>query len=44
MFCAHKNKMRRDIDMVRKLRDLTFEEPSGLRMDVPVEPQARAVA
>jgi twitching motility protein PilT len=32
IFCAHKNKMRRDIDMVKKLRDLTFEEPSGLRL------------
>lgn len=34
IFCAHKNKMRRDIDMVVKLRDQLFEEPSGLRMDV----------
>ena len=35
IFCAHKNKMRRDIDMVKKLRNLSFEEPSGLRMDLP---------
>jgi twitching motility protein PilT len=34
IFCAHKNKMRRDIDMVKKLRNLTFEEPSGLQMEV----------
>ena len=35
IFCAHKNKMRRDIDMVKKLRDQLFEEPSGLRLDTP---------
>ena len=34
IFCAHKNKMRRDIDMVKKLRNLSFEEPSGLRMEM----------
>lgn len=33
IFCAHKNKMRRDLDMEKKLRNQTFEEPSGLRMD-----------
>jgi twitching motility protein PilT len=33
IFCAHKNKMRRDIDMVKKLRDQLYEEPSGLRME-----------
>ena len=43
IFCAHKNKMRRDIDMVKKLRNLSFEEPSGLRMDLP-EPKAFAAA
>ncbi len=40
MFCAHKNKMRRDIDMVKKLRDQLYEEPSGLRLDVPSEAPA----
>lgn len=35
IFCAHKNKMRRDIDMQKKLRDQLYEEPSGLRMDLP---------
>lgn len=35
IFCAHKNKMRRDLDMLKKLRDQLFEEPSGLRMDTP---------
>jgi twitching motility protein PilT len=42
IFCAHKNKMRRDIDMVKKLRGRTYEEPSGLRMEV--EPEANAFA
>ncbi|MEY2538964.1 MAG: twitching motility protein PilT [Verrucomicrobiota bacterium] len=32
-FCAHKNKMRRDIEMVQKLRYQTLEEPSGLQME-----------
>ncbi len=35
IFCAHKNKMRRDLEMQQKLRDQVFDEPSGLRMDVP---------
>src|ERR1700676_416057 len=42
IFCSHKNKMRRDIDMVKKLRGRTYEEPSGLRMEP--EPQANAFA
>jgi twitching motility protein PilT len=33
IFCAHKNKMRRDIGMVQKLRNQLFEEPSGLQME-----------
>ena len=33
LFCAHKNKMRRDIDMAVKLRDQLHEEPSGLRLE-----------
>ena len=34
IFCAHKNKMRRDIEMVKKLRDQTpMEEPSGLQLE-----------
>ncbi len=32
-FCAHKNKMRRDIDMAVKLRDSLHDEPSGLQME-----------
>ncbi|MEP6809829.1 MAG: PilT/PilU family type 4a pilus ATPase [Chthoniobacterales bacterium] len=33
IFCTHKNKMRRDIDMEVKLRTQAYEEPSGLRLD-----------
>jgi hypothetical protein len=33
IFCAHKNKMRRDIDLEKKLRSQHFDEPSGLRME-----------
>src|SRR5260370_38460922 len=32
IFCAHKHKMRKDIDLLNKLGGGTFEEPSGLRM------------
>jgi twitching motility protein PilT len=39
IFCAHKHKMRRDIDMVKKLRNLSFDEPSGLQMDCETEPK-----
>ena len=42
IFCSHKNKMRRDIDMVKKLQNRAFDEPSGLRMDV--QPGAFAAA
>ena len=31
--CAHKNKMKRDIDMLKKLRNQLHDEPSGLRLD-----------
>ena len=37
IFCAHKNKMRRDIDMVKRLRNLAVEEPSGLRLEPELE-------
>lgn len=33
LFCAHKNKMRRDIDLELKLRHQTYDEPSGLRLE-----------
>ncbi len=32
LFCTHKNKMRRDLEMAKKLRGVIPEEPSGLRM------------
>jgi twitching motility protein PilT len=38
IFCTHKNKMRRDIDLLKKLRDQVFEAPSGLRMTTHHEP------
>ncbi|CAN5209460.1 PilT/PilU family type 4a pilus ATPase [soil metagenome] len=41
IFCAHKNKMRRDLDMVKKLRHQLFDEPSGLRLEAD-EPGATA--
>jgi twitching motility protein PilT len=44
IFCSHKNKMRRDIDMVKKLRNRAFDEPSGLRMDVQAKSDAFAAA
>ena len=44
IFCAHKNKMRRDIDMVKKLRNLSFEEPSGLRMEMEAESRVWSTA
>ena len=44
IFCAHKHKMRRDIDMAKKLRNLSFDEPSGLRMDGETEPKAFSIA
>jgi twitching motility protein PilT len=39
IFCAHKNKMRRDIDMVKRLRDQFYDDDDAnqLRMEV-VEP------
>jgi twitching motility protein PilT len=42
IFCAHKNKMNRDIDMLKKLRNLTFEQPSGLQMDSRNQAPARS--
>ena len=32
LFCTHKNKMRRDLEMAKKLRGVIQEEPSGLQM------------
>jgi twitching motility protein PilT len=44
IFCAHKNKMRRDLEMVKKLRNLSFEEPSGLRLEMDAEPKVWSAA
>jgi twitching motility protein PilT len=39
IFSAHKNKMSRDIDMLKKLRNQAGDEPSGLQMaPKPAEP------
>ena len=32
LFCTHKNKMRRDLEMAKKLSYPTDDEPSGLKM------------
>jgi twitching motility protein PilT len=44
IFCAHKNKMRRDIEMVKKLRNLSFDEPSGLQMEAEGQPKVWSAA
>jgi twitching motility protein PilT len=44
IFCAHKNKMRRDIDMLKKLRAKTFEAPSGLQMKDEVKVATASIA
>jgi hypothetical protein len=36
--------MRRDIDMVKKLRDLAVEEPSGLRLEIDAQPPVWSAA
>jgi len=38
IFCAHKNKMRRDIDILNKMRSSDFEMPSGLKMQEVITP------
>ena len=43
IFCAHKNKMRRDVDMLKKLRGKTFEAPSGLRMQDVIQVPASSI-
>jgi twitching motility protein PilT len=32
LFCTHKNKMSRDLEMAKKMRGAVLDEPSGLRM------------
>lgn len=43
IFCAHKNKMRRDIDMLKKLRGKIFEAPSGLNIEKVIGAQAVSI-
>jgi twitching motility protein PilT len=44
LFCTHKHKMRRDIDLLKKVRGHTFESSSGLRMEIPVNGMASHAA
>jgi twitching motility protein PilT len=37
-FCAHKNRMRRDLDMLKKLGAKTHETPSGMQMREAIVP------
>ncbi len=43
IFCTHKNKMRRDIDMLKKIRGAEFEMPSGLKMQEIITTPKEAV-
>jgi twitching motility protein PilT len=44
IFCAHKHKMRRDIDMLKKLSEGTFETPSGLQMKMKPDMQVASIS
>src|SRR5229473_125201 len=44
IFCAHKNKMRKDIDLLKKLRGTSLEMPSGLRMETGPEMPATPIS
>ena len=44
IFCAHKHKMRKDIDLLKKLREGRFEAPSGLRMQTLSDMQAASIS
>lgn len=43
IFCTHKNKMRRDIDMLKKIRSAEFEMPSGLKLQEVIATPKEAV-
>jgi twitching motility protein PilT len=43
IFCAHKHKMRKDIDMLKKIRGKTFEAPSGLQMQDAIKGPAASI-
>lgn len=44
IFCAHKHKMRKDIDLLKKLREGSFEMPSGLQMQTEADMEAESVS
>jgi twitching motility protein PilT len=44
IFSTHKHKMRKDIDLMKKLSEGTFEMPSGLRMQTEPNMQATSTA
>jgi twitching motility protein PilT len=44
IFCAHKHKMCRDVDMLKKLKTKTFEAPSGLQMKDAIKVAPASIA
>jgi twitching motility protein PilT len=44
IFCAHKHKMRKDIDLLKKLKAGTFEMPSGLQLKTKPDKRATAIS
>jgi len=44
IFCTHKHKMRKDIDLMKKLSEGTFEIPSGLRLQTKSDMHATSNA
>ncbi|HWY51230.1 MAG TPA: PilT/PilU family type 4a pilus ATPase [Chthoniobacterales bacterium] len=43
IFCTHKHKMRRDVDMLKKLKAKTFEAPSGLQLQDTIKVPAASI-
>jgi twitching motility protein PilT len=44
IFCAHKHKMGKDIDLLKKLRGTSLEMPSGLRMETGPDMHAAPIS
>ena len=44
IFCAHKHKMGKDIDLLKKLRGTSHEMPSGLRMETGPDMHATPIS
>jgi twitching motility protein PilT len=44
IFCAHKHKMRKDIDLLKKLRGGSLEAPSGLQMKMKPDKRVTAIS